>query len=433
MLRALRLSGPGVLAAAAVLTMPASAGAAPAPAGAVRCGVAETVLVEHPAEVHVSPALTHREWQWTRTTVPSEAEHTRTVGSVDLVAWERVTELVSAQYGLRVVDQPFVPAQPGVAEQGHYETHELVPEVVLTEWEYEQVRTGARRWEAEGWNAGAGGTGWSPTGSTRGTVLAPAVTEEVWVVDSPEVPPVEEVPEVAHTETAWFASDDVVPEGWQPTGATRVDGTTTDRVELPAGEEPGTGWTSLGVVGVTGGVLETLWAASADPAAGWQPTGATRAGSPVVETTPLLALAPEGPGWVQVPGSEVVVVDRPEETRVVREPRTEEIVLEPVPCAPPPAGVIDATDTTGPGDTSGPGDMTGTGDTTGTTGTPGTPTAAAPATAGGPAGTSAAQSTSGDTVLPATGNPASPATVLAGLALLGAGSVLVRGRRPRRR
>lgn len=407
MLRALRLSGPGALAAAAVLMLPASAGAAPTPEGAVRCGVAETVLVEHPAVVRVLPAVTHSEWRWSRTTVPAEAEHTRTVGSTDLVAWERVTEVVAAQYALRVVDQPFVPARPGVAEQGHYETRELVPALVVTEWEYEQLRTGMFRWEAEGWNAGPGGLGWSPTGSTRGTVLVPAVTEEVWVVDAPAVPPVDEIPEVAHTETDWFTAEETVPAGWLPTGANRVDGTSTERVELPDGEDPGTGWASLGVVGVTGGVLESLWAAFADPAEGWQPTGATRAGAPVVETTGLLALPPAPAGWVEVPGSEVVVVDSPEQTEVVREAQTEEVLLPPVPCAPPPpAGVIDTT--------------TGTG---GATGLP----------AGTPAGTPGEGRPAAGTVLPATGSPVGPATVLAGLALLGAGSVLLRGgRRPAR-
>jgi LPXTG-motif cell wall-anchored protein len=120
------------------------------------------------------------------------------------------------------------------------------------------------------------------------------------------------------------------------------------------------------------------------------------------------AAAPEGDGWTQVADSRVTVVDVPEHTEVVGEGYTEQVLASPaIPASDPcPA-------TSGGGTVDGPVDE----------GAAGTSAVAAHA---------AAAVANGATVLPETGNPASPWLLATGVGALLAGSVLVRSGRRRR-
>ncbi|WP_157537098.1 LPXTG cell wall anchor domain-containing protein [Nocardioides sp. Root190] len=221
--------------------------------------------VEHPAVLTTVPAVTHLEWTWRRDVASVETEHARTV-----------------------IDRAHVPA---VAEQGHHETRVVTPAVLTTEWEYVQHQTGRTRWEAPGWNAGENGKGWSPTGVTREVEKSAAVTEQVWVIDSPAVA---EVTELSHQELVWVAAGAVAP-------------------------------------------------------AGYDATGATRPGAPVEELSPgTSAEAPAGVGWTQVAGSGVSVVDEEAHERVEQEAWVEDVLVTPeVPATEACASPVDGEDTDG--------------------------------------------------------------------------------------
>lgn len=318
---------PVALATAAVLGFgPATSAAA---ADAATCGQpavpAVHATVEHPAVVTAVPALTHPEWRWQRTVATTETEHGKVVTPArGTWTWSRTVDVVEREFVRTVVDRAHVPAVP---EAGHLETRELAPAVVQTLWEYLQQKTGKTRWEVEGWNAGDNGKGWEWTGATDEVVVTPAVTEQVWVVDSPAGP---EVTELSHQETAWVAEGASPPAGSSATGATRVGGSTPESVELPDGESPaGSGWTRGAWTQTAAAVTDLVWVPQGATAPdGYDATGATRAGAPVLEesggTSPA---APAGGGWEQVAGSEVTVVDAAAYDRVDAEAWTEQVLV----------------------------------------------------------------------------------------------------------
>lgn len=415
---------PIALATAAVVGFGPSASAAEATCGQPAVpAVYETV--EHPAVVTSVPAVTHLEWRWQRTVATTETEHSRVVVPArGTWTWSRTVDLVERQFAWTVIDRPHVPAVP---EQGHFEVREVTPAVVQTLWEYVQHKTGNTRWEVEGWNAGANGKGWEWTGAIDEIVVTPAVTEQVWVVDSPAVP---ELPELSHQETAWVADGAAPPAGSTATGATRVAGSTLESVELPDGEAPaGSGW-SRGAWNLTAAaVIDVVWVPEGASAPdGYDATGATRAGAPAhEETTATSATAPGGDGWEQVAGSATTVVDAAAYERVDEEAWTEQVLVSPeVPatedCPEEPTddgedgedGGGDGED--GDGEVGGEDDGLLDGDVV-------------VDQTEGEVGGVATTATGGADVLPATGNGTEPWLLGLGAASLLAGAALVRGRR----
>ncbi|GAA4815777.1 hypothetical protein ACFQ0K_07420 [Nocardioides caeni] len=307
------------------------------------CGqdaVYDTIV--HPAVVEQVPAVTHLEWVWSRLVPTTEVLHERTVAPAQGTwAWSREVDVVEEQYAVRVVDAPAVPAVP---EVGHWESRVVTPAVTVVMWEYAHLHNGNTRWEREGWNAGANGLGWSPTGNTRVDVLEPEVTEQVWVVDQAAVPA---APEQAHDELSWVALGAPGPAGGTFTGVTRVAGTTTEHAELPDGDSPlGSGWLRGVFTETAAAIVEELWLPEGTaPEAGYVATGTTRPGAAAEETTGgTSAAAPAGAGWSPVAGSEVTVVDAAA-TEIEIEPAwVEDFILSP---ATDPCPVAEETDVDG--------------------------------------------------------------------------------------
>lgn len=261
--------------------------------------------VEHPAVVTTVPEVSHVEWLWQRAVPTTEFEYTRTVSPAQGTwSWSRLVEVIERAWFRIVIDQAPVPAVP---EVGHQETRVVVPAVTVTEAEFRQQQTGRLRWEEAGWNAGAGGAGWSPTGATREVELVPAVTEDVWVVDQPAVP---EVPEISHKEVTWVLDGVDGPAGATRTDTTRVADSSTETVELADGEEPvGAGWVKGDHTQTAKAVTEEIWSGATAPD-GFVPTGSSRVGAPTLEqTSATSATAPAGDGWSVVDGSAVTVID----------------------------------------------------------------------------------------------------------------------------
>jgi hypothetical protein len=93
------------------------------------------VTVAHDPVIRLVPAVTHDEWRWQRDVTTYEYEFSRTSSDVTEYLWSH-----------KVVDQPAVPAVPGTAEQGHYETVVVTPAVTETLFEYVQQQSGKTRW-----------------------------------------------------------------------------------------------------------------------------------------------------------------------------------------------------------------------------------------------------------------------------------------------
>lgn len=402
------------LAVASAVTLAApSANAADAPDHP--CGQpavpAVYLTVIHEPELRVVPAVTHDEWLWERDLTSYEYEYTRVVTLAHSESdWTRdVPGSTEYQWSLKVVDQPAVPGTP---EQGHHATVVVTPAVTVTQFEYVQHQTGKTRWERDGWNGQHGdeddGKGWAKTGNTREETVTPEVTEDEWVVDQPATPAVDEV---SHLEYTWAESSPGA--GWTGPLDTRVVGggtesTTTTGDDVPTGD----GWTRTQTHDFPA-VVDTLWAQ--DAPGGYDPTGASRVHDVATEQTDSTsATTPAGDGWSQVDGSRVVVVDQPETTELVGEGFSEQVLVSPEvpasePCVESPAGPDDDGDETPTGSVAGP-------------------------QAGGSAVVSGVQASGGShaaTVLPATGNPISPALLTAGLGAVLAGGVLVRVARRR--
>ncbi|MBM0125178.1 hypothetical protein [Pimelobacter simplex] len=288
----------------------ATPGAPSLPGDQRGCGLPEVPAqwgtIEHPAVTRAVPAVTGTAWRWQRTTGTIEREHVReTTAAVVLVHWTRTSDVVEREFTWTVVDRP---ASPGTPERGHTETRVVTPAVTEVEEEYVHQHNGTTRWEREGWNAGDNGKGWTPTGRTREVQVTPAVTEDVWVVDQPAVPA---TPEQTHTETAWVADGTPPPAGSTPTGHSRVASSSTEELDLPVGEQPaGAGWVEGATAEVSAAEEERVWLPDGTtPDAGFTATGATRPGTPHVETTAdPSVLPPAGDGWSELPGSAVEVV-----------------------------------------------------------------------------------------------------------------------------
>lgn len=318
---------PVALATAAVIGFGPSASADAAAACGQPAVPAVYETVEHPAVVTPVPAVTHLEWRWQRSVPTTETAFGRVVETArGTWAWSRTVDVLEREFVRTVVDRAHVPAVP---ETGHFETREVAPAVVQTLWEYVQQKTGNTRWEVEGWNAGAGGKGWEWTGATDEVVVTPAVTEQVWVVDSPAVP---EVAELSRQETSWVADGAPAPAGSSATGATRVASSSTESVDLPDGESPaGAGWTRGAWTETAAAVTDVVWVAQGATAPdGYDATGATRAGAPVLEQTDgTSATAPAGDGWERVAGSERTVVDAAGYDRVDAPAWSEQVLVSP--------------------------------------------------------------------------------------------------------
>ncbi|HVK30140.1 MAG TPA: LPXTG cell wall anchor domain-containing protein [Nocardioides sp.] len=421
---------PIALATAAVIGCGAGASAATDAADAAACGqpavpaVYETV--EHPEVVTAVPALTHQEWRWQRSVTTTETEHSKVVEPArGTWTWTRTVDTVEREFVWTVVDRAHVAAVP---ETGHVETRVVVPAVVQTLWEYLQQKTGKTRWEIEGWNAGDNGKGWEWTGATDEVVVTPAATEQVWVVDSPAVP---EVTELSHQETAWVADGTAPPAGSSATGATRVAGSSPESVELPDGESPaGAGWTRGAWTETAAAVTDVVWVAQgATVPAGYDATGATRPGAPVLEESDVpSALAPAGNGWEQVAGSETTVVDAAAYDRVDAAAWTEQVLVTPEVPATDACPEEPTDDGSGDGSDDG-GDAGGEvgGEDDGTDGLLDGDVVVDQTE--GEVGGIASTAAGGADVLPATGSGTEPWLLGLGAASLVAGAALVRGRR----
>lgn len=326
---------PGGVAAAAVLGLGLAGPAAAA------CGQpaqpAHYATVVTPAVTRTIPAVTHVESLWTRQLTTTLRQATRTTPGYDVLRWSRTTEQREAEYAEKVVDQAFVPAVPGTPAVYRTETVVVTPAVTVTLWEYEQLMTGNKRWEEEGWNAGPKGNGWTPTGATDVVEAEPAVTAEVQVLVSPEVPGTPEVPEVSHLEHHWLPEDSTPPAGWTATGATRVASSSTQDVDLPEGQSPeGTGWVLGAVVDTVAAVVETVWLGAGESAPdGFAETGVVDEETATETTAAPSQDAPAGDGWARVSGTETTVVDHPEQVVVVTPETTTQVLVTPaVPAEP---------------------------------------------------------------------------------------------------
>ncbi|KRA38979.1 MULTISPECIES: LPXTG cell wall anchor domain-containing protein [unclassified Nocardioides] len=342
-----RLIAPVSLAAAAVFGFAplALAGAAHA-ADDVTCGQpavpAVYSSVDHPAVVTTIGEVTHAEWLWQRAVPTTELEYTRTVTPAQGTwSWSRQVDAIERAWVQTVTDRAFVPAIP---EVGHEETRVVEPAVTMTEAEFLQQQTGNRRWEEEGWNAGPGGKGWSPTGATRVIEVTPAVTVTEWIVDQAAVPA---VPELSHDVTTWVPEGDAGPAGSSSTGDTRVASTSTQTTELADGDTPaGAGWVKGAFTQTAAATTEEVWASAAPD--GFTATGAERPGTPSVEKTDVVsASAPAGDGWSQVDGSAVTVVDAAAHDVETAAAWTELVLVTPE--IPATAACVDDTDDTDDG------------------------------------------------------------------------------------
>lgn len=92
---------------------------------------------------------------------------------------------------------------------------------------------------------------------------------------------------------------------------TRAASSGVEEQDLPLGEQPpGAGWVAGATSEISAAEEERIWLPDGTaPEAGFTATGATRPGTPKVETTDAgSALPPAGDGWTALPGSAVEVV-----------------------------------------------------------------------------------------------------------------------------
>jgi hypothetical protein len=403
------------MAVASAMTLAApSASAAEMP---VRpCGQAAVpaafISVIHEPVLGEIPAVTHQEWRWERTVTSHELEYTKVLSPATTETdWTREVPVVTEHLWSRtVIDQVAVPAVPGTPEQGHHETVVVTPAVTVTLLEYIQHQTGNTRWEEDGWNATDNPhQGWYKSGNTRAEVLTPAVTEQRWVVDQPAVPGTPAVPEVSHTETTWAATSPGA--AWAGPLDSRTEGGGTEATTTTGGGTPaGAGWVQQAVRQVPA-VLDTVWAL--DAPTGYTATGESRVHDVTAEQTESTsAEAPAGDGWSRIAESVVEVVDQPAGTETVSDGWTEIVQVSPALDATAPCPTAPGAPTTGVAGPRDEGSAAGSGAQSGT-------------------GSSAvAAAAAGTTVLPATGNPASPILLATAIGTLVAGGALVQvGRR----
>ncbi|WP_148044997.1 hypothetical protein [Nocardioides marmorisolisilvae] len=361
--------------------------------------------VVHDAVFRTVPAQSHNEWLWQRDVDDYSYEYTKLVSPASVETnWTRqVAGPTEYLWTRTVTDVPAVPAVPGTPATGHYDTVVTTPAVVITEWEYEHQVTHKLRWESEDWGAQNGqGNGWVKTGNTRETVVTPAVTTQVWVVDSPATPGTPAVPAITHDESVWSLSS---PGGDWTGPADSRPGTSTTENETTDGDAPaGDGW-SLVATRSFDAVYDTVWTTSAP--AGYDPTGNSKvSGSHHEQTDATSAAAPAGDGWSEVADSETTIVDVPESKELVSDGWTEQVLLSPAlpataPCVDPPSD-DPTTD-------------------------PGTPTTDVPTgDTAGPQAAPAAETSSSATVLPETGNGVPPWMAPTGLLAMLAGAALIR-------
>ena len=329
------------IAVASAFTFAAPAANAADPRGCGQPAVdAVYSTVVHDPVFRTVPEQNHTEWLWQREVDDYSYEFSQLVSPAGVKTdWTRqVAGPLEYLWTRTVTDTPAVPAVPATPEVGHFDTVTTTPAVVVTDWEYVQQETGKTRWESEDWGAQNGqGNGWTKTGNTRQTVVTPAVTTQVWVVDSPASPGTPAVPAVTHDESVWSLSspggDWTGPADSRP-GASSTENQTTDG-DAPAGA----GW-SLVATRAVPAVYDTVWAASAP--AGYDPTGASKvSGSHHEQTDATSTTAPAGDGWSEVVGSATTVVDVPESQELVTDGWTEQVLLSPAlpataPCVEPP-------------------------------------------------------------------------------------------------
>jgi len=413
------------IASAVTLASPASAADLPdRPCGQPAVpAVYVTVVVDAP-EVRVVPAVTHDEWRWQRDVTTLEQEFSKVVAAAyDETDWTRDLP-AEYRWTRTVVTQEAVPAVPGTPEVSHVETVVVTPAVTVTLFEYVQKEhPEMTRWEEDGWNGehsdGDHGRGWTKTGRTRDEVVTPAVTKQVKVVDEPATAGTPEIPAVSHVEETWSTTSPGAD--WSRDLSTPPHGGGTETVTTTGDVQPvGAGW-AVAAVRHIAAVVDTQWALEAPD--GYTPTGASRVRDVTTEQTDTTAATPPaGDGWTKIADSLVVVVDQPETTELVGNGSTREVMISPeLPATP-------ACPAAAPGDTTAPVETTSGPKAGGVTSAVAGAHAATQVAAGTSVEAAAAESS---TVLPATGNPVSPLLLTTGLGALLAGGVLVRAGRKR--
>lgn len=415
------------LAVASTLTLaaPAFADEQPSrPCGQPATAAVYVTVVREGVLVQV-PAVTHDEWRWERTVTTFEHEYSRVVSpAYTETDWVRdLPGTTEYRWSHVVVDRAAVPAVSGTAEVGHWETVVVTPAVTTTLFEYEQQQTGKRRWEPDGWNGEKGdvdkGQGWFKTGSTRSEETTPAVTEQRWVVDQPATPGTPAVEELSHVEYTWSPASPGA--GWDGPLDSRTTGGGTEHATTDDDQPPaGAGWVQVGPSRTVPAVVDTVWAVDAPD--GYTPTGASRVrGTTVEQTATPSATAPEGDGWSPVTDSKVVVVDVEAHTETVGG-STEQVLVTPAQDATAPCPQVESAHTPS---TSHVGAPKGSPSAL----VSGVEEAAHGAHSTTPVVDAPAATTS--TVLPATGSPVSPLLLASGLGALLTGGVLVRAGRRR--
>jgi hypothetical protein len=247
-------------------------------ADSVPCGTPAVEAVYSTVVVAGSPAVTHTETQWSRTTIPVLYEWERYV--VTRPAQEAVYDTITipAVYETVVV----TPYQPG-----YWDEQEVEQEYTEYEFIFRPGQQGERtRWEEDpNWNANGNNNsnGWTSTGATR--TATRTVTEEVWVPEVEEVTQ-EVLVEPAREETVLVS---------------------------PAVEEEGE--------------YQKTWSATS-PGAEWEQTGETEQGEPTVELR--WAVASPGEGWVDT-GQTRTVTDK----EAVPDTTTQVLVSPAVPAGDP--------------------------------------------------------------------------------------------------
>jgi len=308
--------------------------------------VYDSVVV--PPVFRTVPAVVHSEWLWEREVPTYEYEFSKQISPAGVEAdWTReVPGPLEFLFTRTVVDSPAVPGIPAVPAVGHWETVVITPAVVLTEVEYQHERTGNLRWEDENWGAQNGaGSGWTKTGNTRQVEITPAVTTQTWIIDVPGTPAVPAVPEVSHPESQW-AFTTPAGDGWTQVGE-RPGPTTTENATTDGDAPAGDGWTLVDSRTIDA-VVDTVWALVAPD--GYTPTGASQvAGSSHEETADPAEEAPAGDGWTKVAASEVVVTDVPETQELVTPGSVEQVLVSPAVPASDPCVVAPSDEVAGPG------------------------------------------------------------------------------------
>jgi hypothetical protein len=381
------------------LAAPAAYAEAPArPCGDPAVAAVFATLVREPVLRQV-PAVTHDEWRWERQVSTVVHEYSKVVTPAETTNhWSRtLPDLTELQWSRKVVTQVAQEAVAGTAEVGEWQDVDGAPTSNRVKYEYVQRQTGNTRWEDAGWNGVKDdvdhGLGWTLTGRAR-----------QWVVTAEATPGSDAVPEVSHLEYTWSAASPGAE--WTQTGAAPhitpggTETTTTHGDATPTG----IGWILTGTDTVPA-VVDTVWAAEAPES--YTATSTDPQEQESTDTTPgTSATAPEGDGWSTVAGSRVTVVDHEATTELVGG-GTEQVLVRPA---------LPATDAC-------PSVSPGTHHVAG-------PKASGPTTGNAAATATAAAAHATASVLPATGNPASPLLLTTGLGALLAGGALVRvGRR----